>query len=127
MYHRQGRWQDAEAAYRASLAIKKAANDRFGEGLALNNLGEALLHLGKREEAERCLCQSLEIRREFHDRPGEGETLRNLAELYASRGALPDALEAARLAVDVLEKTEDTAGLRRSRDLLTRLQHAPGV
>jgi tetratricopeptide (TPR) repeat protein len=75
---------------------------------------------GRWVEAEACYQQSLAICREFGDRVGEGQTLNNLGLLREAREDIAGALDFARQAVSVLEKTEDKAELEKARRLVTK-------
>jgi tetratricopeptide (TPR) repeat protein len=57
-------------------------HDRYGEGQALNNLGNAHRDLRRFEDAVTCYQDALVIYRETGDRHGEGQALSNLDLAY---------------------------------------------
>jgi len=81
----------------------------------LKRLGNLHQTLGRWVEAEKCYQQDLAICREFGDRVGEGQTLGNLALIQEAQGEIAGALELARQAEAVFEKTEDKTALERAR------------
>ena len=60
----------------------RETGDRYGEGQALNNLGNAYQELRRFEKAVGCHERALVICRETGDRCGEGQALNNLGNAY---------------------------------------------
>jgi tetratricopeptide (TPR) repeat protein len=78
-------FEDALTSYQQTLAIKREARDRYGEGQTLNNLGNAYGELRRFEEASISYQQALAIFREVGDRRSEGGVLTNLGLAYQER------------------------------------------
>jgi len=76
------RFEEAVGCYQRALVICRETGDRYGEGQALNNLGNAYRALRRFEEAVGCHERALVICRETGDRYGEGQALNNLGNAY---------------------------------------------
>ena len=72
------RFEEAITALQDAAAIFRETGDRHGEGMALNNLGSALLEVRRFEEAITAHQDAAAIFRETGDRHGEGDALTNL-------------------------------------------------
>jgi len=82
MEHMQGHFAVARQNYETSLALYRAAGDRWGAANVLSNLCLALRRQGAFEEARRCGLESLELRRTIGDRRGIASSQNNLALTY---------------------------------------------
>ena len=75
-----------------ALANAQLAHDRVGEGIALQNLGDAYRARGQSATAITYLTQALAIWRIEHDRTREGRTLNALGRVYQALGQYDKAL-----------------------------------
>ena len=104
---RQGRVDEAEAAYQATIALESAmAQPAYGE--ALTRLGVMALDDGRASDARVLLERALEVHRgiEGADPVFEAETLLHLAEARARTGARASAREAAQRAAALFESRD---------------------
>lgn len=107
VFSRWGNWADCVTTNRIGLESARTAGDRAGEAWVLNQLGFALARLHD-EDAFGCLERALTIRRELGDTRGEAQAAIGLAEGYLQmHGPGDDALRYMRLAVDLLEPTDE--------------------
>jgi predicted ATPase/DNA-binding SARP family transcriptional activator len=94
---------EAHEYYRQSLAAYEASGDRYGQALALENLGTLTrLHFRDADGARRLHEQSLAIRRELGDRLGIADSARYIALLAIGTGEIGTArqLHEERLAIE---------------------------
>ncbi|HTJ75476.1 MAG TPA: tetratricopeptide repeat protein [Acidimicrobiales bacterium] len=94
---------EADRHYRASLGLYEELGDRYGQALALENLGTLTrLHQGDHDGSRRLHERSLAIRRELGDRIGIADSARYLAALVMRTGDLATArrLHEERLAIE---------------------------
>jgi len=73
-----GRFDEAITALQDAVATFRETGDRHGEGVALDNLGNALRYAGRFDEAITAHQDAVGIFRETGDRQGEDIVLRNL-------------------------------------------------
>jgi tetratricopeptide (TPR) repeat protein len=80
MVHREvGQFDQAERAYRQSLAIEVQRKNRAGEGLSLIELGNLYDVIGRLEEAITFTRQAADIHLELQDLFNEGKDRQNIA------------------------------------------------
>ena len=91
------------------LAITRKVNDRRGEGNAMNNLGRAYSTLNKPHKAIEFYEQTLVIDREGSNRGNEAQSLFNLANELAKVGHYDEALNQAKLALEIFEQIKSPA------------------
>jgi DNA-binding SARP family transcriptional activator/Flp pilus assembly protein TadD len=91
-YYRQGRYDQAQAHLRESLAIRRELGDRLGQALSLGNLGNIYRGQGRGGQSLACLHESLAICRELGDRRGQASNLAILGELLQRQGRYQNAL-----------------------------------
>jgi tetratricopeptide (TPR) repeat protein len=101
---------DLLAILEISVAVARRAGDRYGEGQALNNLGNAYQELQRFEEAIGCHEQALAIRRERGDRRGEGLTLNNLGNAYQGPRRFEEAIGCYQQALAIRRESGDRYG-----------------
>jgi len=103
-YYALGQFERALDYHRQAFAISQQLRDP--DGLAASRYGEgrALLRLGRYQEAEASLLEALDLRRQIRDEYGQSQVFENLALVERATGRLPDALEHARAAVDLMER-----------------------
>ncbi len=78
-------WAEAFACFQAALDGVRSYGDRVGEGVVLNNLGRALLRLGRLEEAEEEIGAALAIHRAAENQLSISTALSLLEELACLR------------------------------------------
>ncbi|MBS1854875.1 MAG: tetratricopeptide repeat protein [Acidobacteria bacterium] len=96
-FQKQGRLEDAIAAWRQAIAIRPA------DALAQNSLGTALLMTGRRKEAgaHLQLGAELKLRAAVVAHPADGAARRNLGRLLLERGRVDEAVANLRQAVEL--------------------------
>ncbi|MDY6938698.1 MAG: CHAT domain-containing protein [Cyanobacteriota bacterium] len=109
-YRKLGDTAPALRFAKQSLASYRRRNDRNGEVVALNRVGEAYLDAGNSEKARLYLEKALNLSRERNDRPGMGRSWHGLGRLAASLGDTQTALERYQQARDARRNSEDSAG-----------------
>jgi predicted ATPase len=100
----EGHYEDSITYFQQSLDLHRQMGDKRAEGVALSNLAEAALRLGRLEEARLLSEQSLECRREARDKHGTG-----LTQLIAARASLRmgDVPEAAWRIAEALDRVHE--------------------
>jgi len=79
--HREARqFEQAERAYRQSLAIKVQQKNLAGEAASLNELGNLYNLMGRLEDAVKCYRQAADIYVRLQDQRNEGLVRNNLAD-----------------------------------------------
>jgi tetratricopeptide (TPR) repeat protein len=84
-----------------ALSIFREVDDRVGEAVALNNLGNVYGNLGEKQRALECVEMALPIQRDIGDRVGEAVTLFNIAHIRAGNGELAKAIALLERAVTI--------------------------
>jgi len=85
-YKRLGEYKQAIDYYQQSLTIAREIGDRWGESIALCNLGETFIKLERYSEALEKLQLALEICKAISNRSTEALTYKNLATLHHQMG-----------------------------------------
>ena len=100
LHEETGQYEDAEPAYRESLAIKVRRNDAAGQASTLNQLGNPYDRMKRLEDAAALLRQAADIFGDIGDAGGEGlarsdlaNTPRKLNRLAAARAECCRAIE----------------------------------
>jgi tetratricopeptide (TPR) repeat protein len=117
-YRRRGDYRRAVEAHGEALSIMRAADDRAGEALTLNNLALALAHAGHDEAALDRFEAALAILRELHDEQREGQVFANLGLMHGRRGRREQALGCLQVALEKLDP--DSSAYRRVEEQLSR-------
>ena len=81
------RFEEAITAHQDAAAIFRETGDRHGEGMALNNLGLALVEVRRFEEAISACQDAAAFFRETGDRYWESTALGNLERYRADQAA----------------------------------------
>ena len=110
-YGKLGETSQALRFAKQSLASYRRRNDRHGEVVALNRVGEAYLEAGNLEKARLYLEKALNLSRERNDRPGMGRSWHGLGKLAAASGDSQTALEWYQQARDTRKNSGDSAGV----------------
>jgi len=110
IYHLYGKYDQALAYYKQSLAIQQEIGDRSGEGTTLNNISQIYDSRGDYGTALSYLEQSLAIRQEIGDRSGEGRTLNNIGQIYQARGDYGTALSYLEQSLAIQQEIGDRSG-----------------
>jgi len=109
-YHHMGLINEAIAAYRASLALRREAPP-LERANSLLSLGEALRLAGRWEEAHRTLRQAYEVAESSGEYRALGYTRINLGDLYVDAGWLEEAESSYQGAIELLEPSQDLYGV----------------
>jgi tetratricopeptide (TPR) repeat protein len=99
-YQRLGRADEALDVLWRVLDLTREVADRFGEGVALVNVGSALLDLDRAEEAVGYLQQARRTFTQVDYVDGVGYAMHILGRCYLSLGRDTEALDSLRLALD---------------------------
>ncbi len=110
LFNEEGRYAEAERAYRAALAIREARHgpDHVTVAIILNSLALTLHALARHDEAEAMFGRALAILKGASARhqPSMARALSNLGRLYSDQGRFPDAESCHRRALAILEELE---------------------
>jgi tetratricopeptide (TPR) repeat protein len=98
------------AIFERAAQAAREIGDRWGEGAALGNLGNAYHALGELRKAIEFHEQQLEITRELGDRGGEGIALGNLGNAYYALGEARRAIELYEEQLVIVRETGDRRG-----------------
>jgi tetratricopeptide (TPR) repeat protein len=109
-YYFLGRYQDAIAFQKQSLAIKRKIGDRREEATSLIGLGNAYRSLGHYEDAIAFHEQALAIKRDIGDRGGEATSLIGLGNAYKSLGRYEEAIAVYEQALAIFREIGDRGG-----------------
>ncbi len=109
--------------YQVALAAAQEAGNRFLTTVALNNLGEVYLDLGRLDEAADCFRQT---RDDSANPYGQAFSLHNLGRVYVELGRLPEAIASLRDALRLHERTGDMNGKATTYRYLGRAYRAAG-
>ncbi len=93
-----------------SLADYRRFNDRLGEAIALNRVGEAYLAVGNLEKARLYLEKALNLAQQEGDRPGIARSFHNLGNLANQLGDSSTALSQYQQARQLRQTIGDQAG-----------------
>ena len=85
--------------------------DRVAQGVLLNGMAIAHVHIGEFNAAITCFTQAVEVRRGTGDRIGLSTSLTNLAGLYGDMGRVDEAVDLLRESIVVLEDVGDEVRL----------------
>jgi tetratricopeptide (TPR) repeat protein len=86
-----GEYEMAHERFEKALSLRRAVGDRRGEGVALSDLGHALLEMGRREAAWTLLEQGEALLRDIGARRDQVYALTYLARAMEQRGDWDDA------------------------------------
>jgi DNA-binding SARP family transcriptional activator/predicted ATPase len=126
MEHMQGHFATARQNYETSLALYRAAGDRWGAANVLSNLCLSLRRQGAFEEARRCGLESLELRRAIGDQRGIASAQNNLALVYTALGEHAAAAPALQESIEICRAIGHPIGEANALTTLCNLAHAAG-
>jgi tetratricopeptide (TPR) repeat protein/transcriptional regulator with XRE-family HTH domain len=106
----RNRWADLIDTHQVALASARAAGDRLGQAIALNNLGIAMANSGEPEHAHTLLSQALLLRKEIGDVWGEAAVSNNLGSLHHGRGEFNTAVAHHDRAIMLFRQVGDQCG-----------------
>jgi tetratricopeptide (TPR) repeat protein len=89
----QGRYEEAEKMYQASLKIEEELGDKSGIASNLHHLGMIHQGQGRYEEAEKMYQDSLKINEEQGNKRGIAYTLGQLGTIHLDKGKYEEAIE----------------------------------
>ena len=89
----QGKWTEAEGAYKMALGFFAEVGNLHGRAQALGNLGTLYLNNDQVEKALECFVQDLDLNQRLGDYASQAQTLNNLAIAYRHLGRFDDALK----------------------------------
>jgi CHAT domain-containing protein/Tfp pilus assembly protein PilF len=95
--------------YEEALKHWRAAGDRAGEAITLNNIGGVYDALGEKQKALDYYSQALPLRRAVGDRAGEAVTLNNIGGVYDALGEKQEALDYLNQALPLEQAVGDRA------------------
>ena len=97
-----------------ALEISRELQDRKGEGVSLQTLGNVHYNLGEYDQALNYYHRSLAIKQEIEDRQGEASSLNNIAMVHYNLGGHEQALDHHRRSLAIRQKIGDRQGESRS-------------
>ena len=106
----RSRWAESERLCNQVRSIYIKIEDRFSEGVTLNNLGNVYQSQGRWAAAITVLNAALPIRRGFRDRCGEGQTLNNVGIVYQNQGRWNEAIVTLNEALSIRRDLGDRRG-----------------
>jgi DNA-binding SARP family transcriptional activator/Tfp pilus assembly protein PilF len=109
-----------------ALAAARAAGTPSLLSLALNNLGEVYIELGRLDEAEECFREVRDVSASS-DAYGQAYALHNLGRVYVELGRPQEAIASLREALRLHERTGDMNGEATAYRYLGRAYHAAGA
>jgi tetratricopeptide (TPR) repeat protein/Mrp family chromosome partitioning ATPase len=100
-----GRPEEALEQHTIARELMRAAGDKWGEGMALNNIAKIYAQLGRLEESLAAFNQSLELQTADGHSPGIALVLNNIADIYTQMSEWDEAFarldQALRLAREI--------------------------
>jgi len=119
-----GELKDAQSCMEQSLELAQNTNERSEEGVTKLYLGRILGRARKPQyaKAEKCILDGIRILDELKLKPWTTQGYLNLGELYADRGQSEKALEMLKKAEDAFQEMGMDCWLRRTQQVLRRVQ-----
>jgi CHAT domain-containing protein/Tfp pilus assembly protein PilF len=109
-FNHQSRYDKALEPFQSALACYQETGDWYGEGQALNGIGDVHRFQGRFGEGLTAYEQSLAIFREVGDRAGEGRIINNIGLIHHYQGRYREALDAYEQALTIDRELGDQAG-----------------
>jgi tetratricopeptide (TPR) repeat protein len=127
MVHREtGQYEQAERAYRQSLAINVQQKNLSGEALSMIELGNLYDAMGRLEEAAKCYRQAADIYIKLQDQRHEGTARSNLADTLIKLQRYDEARRELLRAIERKKPYGHAAQLWRTWSFLHNLEQATG-
>lgn len=123
IHQRKGNLDDA---LEFSLRSLKLAEHEVGASRALNDIGKIYLAKGDFNQARDYLERALNLRRDIGDRTAEVTSLLDLGTLSVETGAIEEAIEKFKLALEIAEATKTRPKIYRAHEGLARAYEASG-
>jgi len=105
----QSLFREAISLLQQARNLYRAAKDREGEGVALNNIGAIYDSFSQYPQALEYYQQSLVLFKEIGDRASEGTALNNIGLVYKNLSQYPQALDYCRQALAISKEIGDRA------------------
>jgi tetratricopeptide (TPR) repeat protein len=106
----RNRWADLVSTHEIALGAARAAGDRLGQAIALNNMGIAKANLGDLAAAHVMLDRALVLRKEIGDVWGQAAVSNNLGSLHRGRGEFNTAIAHHDRAIALFRQVGDRCG-----------------
>ena len=100
---RSNKYEKALGYYERALQLQKRAENRQGQAMTLDMMGEAYVLLDDPRRGMESFSEALRLCRLVRDRNWEAITLHNMARLERDRGNLKEARESSAAALDIVE------------------------
>ncbi len=100
---RSNKYEKALGYYERALQLQKRAENRQGQAITLDKMGDAYALLGDAQKAMESYGEALQLWRLVRDRNWEAITLHNMARLERDRGNLLEARKWSAAALDIVE------------------------
>lgn len=112
-----GNYEQAKERLTSALSIAQDLKNRREESKALTGLGRTYFTMGVPGQSIDVYERALAIEREVGNRRDEGNTLFSLSLALEKLGRKSDAIEQARLALQIFEQIKDPAAIQARRQL----------
>ena len=100
-------WPEMESVNQLALCAARRDGDRRGEAVALNDIGQAHLGIGRLDHAIACLERSKALFAELGDRHWESITVVHQAVVYREQGELERTVDCLRRSLPCLHEAGD--------------------
>jgi len=100
-------WPEMESINQLALCAARRDGDRRGEAIALNDIGQAHMGVGRLDQAIACLEQSKALFAELRDRHWESITIVHQAAVYREQGELERTVDCIRRSLPRLHEAGD--------------------
>lgn len=119
-------YEEAQAEYKAALAIFGSMADADGEANVRNNLGALAREQGQLPQATAEFTKALQLYTQAKNDGGAARALCNLGVVYETEGKIADATSSYEKALALHQKTNDALGSAKILDNLASLSAAQG-
>lgn len=119
LYQLQGKYPEALADYKKSLAISRAVKDRESEARTLNDIGDLYHRMKNDDKALANHVAALEIRKTLKDEKGLGESYNNIGILHYLANNTQRAVNNFDLALSAAREAQDQNQILRSYEYLS--------
>jgi class 3 adenylate cyclase/tetratricopeptide (TPR) repeat protein len=102
---KRAHYSEALSRHNHALALSRARNDRFQEGIHLTNLARVLLRMGQYDRAMNLFNESLTLKRANNDIPGQGFAHFYMGLIHIYTGQLDNAEKSLNDSVEMWQQT----------------------